>query len=299
MRRCAVLLGAVIAGALAPVGARAAPPAVAVVTDRAGGAWLQRAGRAESLAPLDVLYPGDRLRVAAGARVEIAFTGGAGRVVTLGGPGRFAVGADAVRSVDGAGRVQWRDLAAAWRALRIQPGAVGRASIALRGLRATDVPLRAPVGTQVADPPAALQWDAPYGRKGAPWDYRVRIVDPDGRQVYFAQTGGNRIALAPPPAWQRGVSYLWTVEALGSDGRRAVGRATFSLLDGDDQARLQSACAELARHRRNTPDGGPLAEDVLLALAYEQAGLPPQARQQWGAVARARPAWCAPAGAQP
>ncbi len=282
------------AAAACPVAAQAPPgsPGIAVVTDLRGAAWLQRRQGRDTLAPLDVLRAGDTVAIADGGEVEIAFTAGAGRVLTLAGPGRFEMAVDTVR-VRGRGRVQARDLAAAWRALLVQPGAVGRASIALRSLRATDVPLRAPRGTLDGAAPALLQWDPPYGRAGGPWRYEVRIIDASGSQVFAARTAANALAPEPSIAWERGAEYLWRVDAVGADGRRAAGVAAFRLLDPMLAVRLASVREEVAQARGPARRALARAEEVLLALAYEDAGLTAAACGQWAQVAQVRPEFAA------
>jgi len=60
----------------------------AVVTDIEGTVRLERGPVRRPVAALDPLFASDRLSLAAGARVEIAITNGAGRVVVVRGPCR-------------------------------------------------------------------------------------------------------------------------------------------------------------------------------------------------------------------
>jgi len=277
---------------LAALGARAAapPPAVAVVTDLAGHAQLRRGGVQRPLVALDTLRAQDQLRLDAGAMAEIAFTAGTGSVLRLGGPGRFLVRAQDVLPRDRSGVAERRDLAAAWRGVQIRPGLVGRASIALRGLPATGVQLRAPIGAQVGDDLVRLQWDPPYGRPSAGWEYAVRVIDDQGTLLYAAQARAPGIDLPADLPIERGRDYLWTVQAQ-ADGRRHVhGAAEFRRVPLEVEQRAQALVASVRAQRRDPAQPESSAEEVLLALVLDQAGLRQAAQRQWQGVARVRPA---------
>lgn len=284
----AVLLGA---GAVT-TRAAAAPPdmAVAVVTDLAGGAQLRRSGQVRALAVLDGLQPHDQLQLAAGSVAELAFTAGTGSVLRLSGPGRFRVRAADVLSHDPGARVERRDLAAAWRGLRIRPGLVGRASIALRGFAETQVTLRAPLGGQDGAGLERLDWDRPYGNPAGAWDYTVRVIDDQGSLVFVAQVQERSLRLPADLQFDRGHDYLWTVQAQAPDRRPAYGAAEFHRVAEDAEARVQEMLRGVGALRRDPAQPESTAEEVLLALALEQAGMHAAAQRQWRALQVLRPA---------
>lgn len=276
------------AAAPGPSGAASHP--VAVVTDLGGRSQLQRPGAQRALAILDTLNANDPLELAAGAFVELAFTAGTGTVLRLTGPGRFRVRAADVHARDPGARVERRDLAAAWRSLHIRPGMVGRASIALRGLAATQVTLRSPLGGEDAAGLHRLEWDQPYGHPAAPWDYTVRLIDDQGMLLFVTQSQERSIPVPADLDFERGRDYLWTVQARAGDERHADGAAEFHRIPADVEDRVNEMMRVVLdlRHDPQQPESN--AEEVLFALALEQAGMRAAARRQWRALRPLRPA---------
>ncbi len=265
-------------------------PSVAVVTDLHGPAHLRRGAERRLLAVLDVLQAGDQLQLDAAAAAELAFTAGSGSVLQLTRPGRFRVRDEDVLARDPAARVERRDLAAAWRGLRIRPGLVGRASIALRGLAATQVTLRAPLGGQDGADLQRLEWDRPYGHPAGAWDYTVRIIDDQGTLLFQARSQERSVALPASLEFERGRDYLWTVQAQAQGRDGVYGAAEFHRVAADVEAGLQALTQSVIALRRDPAQAESTAEEVLLALALEQAGLHAAAQRQWRALAPLRPA---------
>jgi hypothetical protein len=264
--------------------------AVAVVTNLDGPAQLHRGAERHELAVLDVLLPGDELQLQTAAAAELAFTAGTGSVLQLTGPGRFRVRNGDVLARDPAARVERRDLAAAWRGLRIRPGLVGRASIALRGLAATQVSLRAPLGGQDGADLRRLEWDRPYGHPAGAWDYTVRIIDDQGTLLFVARSQERSVALPDSLDFERGRDYLWTVQAQAQDRSGVYGAAEFHRVAADVEAGMRALTQSVVALRRDPAQAESTAEEVLLALALEQAGLRNAAQRQWRALAPLRPA---------
>lgn len=287
-RMCALVLAVSCACRL--VGAQARDPvsgATAVVTDIAAPAERRVGERAVALQILDDLHAGDDLRLGAGARLEIAFTGGNGQVVTLCGPGRYRLQAGDVSSRDPGACIARRDLAAQWRTVRIAPGAVARASISLRGAGATQVALIEPRGSQRAPGPRRFAWNAPYGRAGGPWDYALRLSDASGRLLLDVHTAQRSLGVPAQIDWQTGQPYLWSIDAAGADGRRVSGAAEFVVLDPAALADIDTLELSLRRQAADRDDVAG-TDGVLLGLALEASGLHDEAMRQWRSLARER-----------
>ncbi len=301
---CAALClvaGGGIACSAAAAGPTVAVPAlaVAVVTDLTGRGQLRHDGQDRSLPILATLAPRDQLRLEPGAIVELAFTAGAGSVLRLTGPGRFIVGEHDVKTRDAGARVERRDLAAGLRNVQIRTGLVGRASIAMRGFPATRVGLRAPIGGVGAQSPLVLEWDPPYGGHSGAWNYAVRVIDDQGVLVYATDATAQDVALPVSLPIERDRDYLWTVQARDADRRHAYGAAEFHRPAPEVERRMIELTNVVAQARRNPELPESSAEEVLLAVVLEQAGLGDAAQRQLRALAPLRPALARALAARP
>ncbi len=272
---------------------RALPQTVALATGLSGPATLRHAGRIRPLAVLQALAPGDELQLAPGTSAEIVVAGPRQRVYALSGAGRYRLHGDEIVALEPRATVVVRDLLGEWRTLRLQPGPVGRASVALRGADESTLATRVPVGGQCAASLEFLRWDAPRTPPFDHWTYTVRLVDEQGREVLAAQTVEPLLALPRDLDWHRGAAYVWTVDAASEGGRRAEGAAEFRLVDAAVEARVAAAMAAAAAARDRPPRAVPAAEDVLLALLLDQAGLRNEADRQWRRLAGASAAFAA------
>jgi hypothetical protein len=260
----------------------------ALVTGLEGGAQARNVEGPHRLMPLDTLAEGDELALSAGARVELVLAG-AQRVVVLLGPGRFVLRGAAFAVRGGAGRIEARDLVGEWQSLRLSPGHVGRASISLRGATDPSLVLRAPTGGRFAAGVAQFAWEAPQGVAGGGWRYTLVVIGPDGAERYRATTDATVAQPPPGVGWQRGVSYIWSVEAVSREGRHAQGEAEFHVIAPALEQGLHAAQDAAAEARRREPAAAAVAEDVLLALRLDQAGLRGDADERWRRLAAARP----------
>jgi len=285
----AVLLGPRAVAAADP--ARAAEAPLAVVTDVEGGARVHRAGRTHAVAALDLLERSDQIWLEPRAHVELVFFHGNGRVYSLSGPGRFALRVDEAVGLEAGARVAVRELAPAWRSLRIAPGAIGRASVALRGAPGDRLELQSPVGAQLDEALAQLRWESPYGPHPQSWAYAVRVIDAGGAMVFSTSTRDTVVMLPQQLPWVREQTYLWTVEARAEDGRHASAAAEFRILDPVTQEQIRTLRRAVEQARVDHQQGGATAEDVLLAMAFAQAGLREEADRAWHALALVRPAF--------
>jgi len=267
---------------------------LAVVTDIEGRVRVLHASRTRELRVLDVLERSDELLLSGAARAEIAFFSDSVRVFQLSGPGRFVLRDDAIASRDGAAGIAVRDLAAQWRTLQLRPGRVARASVALRGASGGGLEVLSPVGAQLdAGALDALRWNPPYGPDAAAWEYAVRLIDPEGSLVLATRTRQTTVALPVQQPWLRERPYLWTVEATADDGRRADVASEFALVDRATEERLLALSRIVEQARAQGTDGRGSAEEVLLAIALDQAGVRSESDRRWRALARQRPAFAA------
>lgn len=274
-------------GSAAPAGAQVRAPE-GLVTGLAGAAQARNGEGLHRLLLLDTLAVGDELILAADAHAELVLTG-AQRVFFLAGPGRFILQGAAVAVRGASGRVEARDLVGDWRALRLVPGRVGRASVSLRGATDPSLVLRMPTGGRFADAVEDFAWDAPQGAAGEGWRYTLAVIGPDGALRYQETTASTALHLPASVTWQSGVSYVWTVEAVSREGRHAQGEAQFRVIAPVLEEVLRAAQGATAEAHRRDPAAAALAEDVLLALRLDQAGLRGDADERWHALAAARP----------
>jgi hypothetical protein len=292
-RSAAIALGCVLALAATAADAGPAGPGLAVVTDLSGNGQLLHAGAARQLVVLAPIGLRDAIRLERGATVEIAFLEGTGGVWQLAGPGLFRIAAGSVQTGDITAHLQRRDLAAVWRNARIRTDLAGRASIALRGPAATQVRLRTPMGGVAANAPIVLEWDPPYGGHEGAWQYTVRVIDDQGSLVYTSQEAQDRLTLPPQLPIEPSRDYLWTVQARDAQRRRAYGSAQFHRIADDVQQRIEPLLQAVVQARSDPARAQPSAEEGLLALALEAAGLHDAAQSQLRALAGVRPAWSA------
>ncbi|HXY22944.1 MAG TPA: hypothetical protein VEI29_09675, partial [Burkholderiaceae bacterium] len=196
-------------------------------------------------------------------------------------------------------RIAVRDLAEAWRTVQIRPGLLGRASVALRGSSAQRLQVQAPIGVQLEEALDALRWRPPYGPDSQNWQYTVRLIDADGAVVFSVSTRATEVALPATLPWQREQPYLWTVQATADDGRRAESATEFRLVDRATQERMQHLAQIAQEAHALQPQADGTAEQVLLAIALDQAGLRSEADRRWRALATARPAFASFAATRP
>ena len=260
----------------------------AVVTDLSGSVRYSHKGFERALAVLDTLERSDRLALAPGSRVEIVFSVVGAQVLELHGPCQAVVRANDLLATPPC-LIERRDLAGAWRDLRIGPGPLGKASVSMRGAARSRMRLLAPVGLQLAAP-RRLRWQAPLGGDPHDWQYTVQLVDALGQAVYsdtVRQTFADlppTLALAPPG------SYLWSIEASAPGAGHAHAAAEFQILAPDAQPLLRALQQSVAQARPDPQHARASAEEVLLAIALEQAGLANDAEAQWQMLGQARAA---------
>jgi len=265
--------------------------AVAVITELRGHVSRRTGATDHELALLDTLASGDELRLAAGASAQIVITAGRQRVYALAGPGRCRLRDGQFIALQPAAAIAERDLIGDWRKVRLHPGMVGRASVALRGDAAEQLAIRTPVGGQRAATLDALQWDAPRGAAPERWTYAVSLIDEQGRKRYAGRTAALSLALPRDLAWMRDQAYVWTVDASSEGGRHAGGVAEFRLVGAGIERQVAAAEAAAAVARARAPSHAVPPEEVLFAMLLDQAGLHGEADRQWRRLAQADPAF--------
>lgn len=264
------------AGAFEPAkssGAQAAfnraEQAVALVTDVQGEVQVLRPGerRAGTLHLVAALQPGALLTLAPGARVVLAFPR-LGGVFAVQGNGRARIVSDRLEAVDTGVRVQRREMAAQMREMRIEPVRAAQASIVMRDGPRTGLAALAPSAMQLEAAAHSLRWQT----VGAGWRYRVRLIDDAGHAVFESETDGSSVAVPASVTLQRGKPYVWTIDAIGANGRTQSAAAEFTVIDAELEDRVHNARAVL---------GTEFAERVAFAVALEQLGLLQEARAEW------------------
>ncbi|MGZ8292151.1 MAG: hypothetical protein ACXWVG_03790 [Telluria sp.] len=224
-----------------------------IVTEVAGSARVEQ----RQLALLDGVRNGDRIELAAGARL-VLFNLALAHQYRLSGPGRFAVQAGALALQAGAGSVHFdrRDPALS-RAARTPPrviaGAVVRAADGGGALE------------RIAPSQAVFRWRARPHRGN--WSFQVS--DEAGKVVFETHVQGTSTEL-PACALQPDHAYLRELRWTGRDGAVQVDVASVRTLD-------EAEDAQLARLRPR--DGAGAGERVLYALYLRGIGVPGLAAQ--------------------
>lgn len=265
LSRCLAVLAALSLHAAAFAG-----PA-AMVTEVQGEGELMQQGKRAPLAVRALLGDSDTVQLADGARVAIALFG-RGDVFHAYGPGTFKLKADALALDRGRGRVERRELAAAIRALSIEPGRNAQATVVTRGTDPRGFGVLAPKGLQLDADARRLAWRAADADKAADWNYQVVVSDDDGNIVFQATTRATEIRVPGEVALKRGHEYVYEVIATGPYGRRFSDSKRFELIDATVETQLLQA--------RAAAGDDPTAR-TLLATAYESHGLTALAEQAW------------------
>jgi hypothetical protein len=265
--RCLILVAAATLHGLAFAGP------MAMVTEVQGEGELVQQGKRAPLQVRAVMNASDSLQLADGARVAIAIVA-RGQVFHAVGPGAFRLDDAGLAAEKGArGRVEKRELAAAIRALSVDPGRNAQATIVTRG----DGPSRgfavvAPKGLQLEADARRLAWRSADADRGADWKYHVVLSDEDGHVAYETTTRATELLLPGNVALNRGREYVYEVIATGPLGRRFSDSQRFELIDAAAEDRLLQA---------RVAAGDDATARTLLATAYEEHGLTTAAAQAW------------------
>jgi hypothetical protein len=240
----------------------------AVVTDVQGPATMANAA-GTPVAILQTLDAGDRVRLAAGARVALLFYAD-GAQYDARGPGEITL--EAQRPQASSGAVVQARAATAPSAMRLKPGGLVQGAVVMRNLGLRVV---AP-DPQVLSPRPELAWTD--SRTGTVYD--VAVIDASGARA-FEQTTTARTAQVPESrALAPGQSYALQVTARIGDQVVQVARAEFRVASADLQAQAKALAPST---------DAPVAERVAYALWLEQNDLRDEARRWWAAAAQSRP----------
>lgn len=254
----------------------------AMVTEVQGEGELLLQGRRGPLQVRALMHPNDALQLAEGARAAVAVLS-RGQVYYAYGPGTFRLRDDMLAAErQTRGRVEHRELAAAIRALGIQPDRNAQATIVTRSGELYGFTAIAPRGRHLEADARRLRWRAADRQAGIDWQYRVVLSDDDGRIVHEANTAATELVLPDSVTLVRGRPYIFEVVASGPLGRRLDTSGEFVLVDADVETRLLQA--------RVAAGDDPTAR-TLLAIAYEEHGLAQSAAHAWqslGASAQGR-----------
>jgi hypothetical protein len=124
-------------------------------------------------------------------------------------------------------------------------------------------------------------------------------VDGQGALVFTSQARERSVTLPAGLRLERGQDYLWTVQARAEGHRSAAGAAEFRRIAEDVEQRVREGTRDVVALRRDPAQAESSAEEVLLALVLEQAGLREAAQRQWQALVPLRPALAAARPLQP
>ncbi|HTT09520.1 MAG TPA: hypothetical protein VMG60_01410 [Burkholderiaceae bacterium] len=256
---------------------------VAMVTEVQGQGDLVQDGKHVPLQVRAAMNTNDWLRLPDGARVAIALVA-RGQVFQAFGPGTFRLQEDGLVVERGArGRVERRELAAAIRALSIDPGRNAQATIVTRGDGLSrGFAMLTPKGLQLEPDARRLAWRPVDADRAADWQYHIVLSDDDGNVAYETTTRATEALIPGSIALVRGREYICEVIATGPLGRRFSDAQRFELVDAALEDRLLQA--------RAAAGDDPTAR-TLLAIAYEEHGLAAAAAQAWqslGASAQGR-----------
>ena len=246
---------------------------VAMVTEVQGEGELVQNGKRAPLQVRALMNASDSLQLADGARVAIAIVT-RGQVFHAYGPGAFRLQDDGLAAERGArGRVERRELAAAIRALSVDPGRNAQATIVTRG----NGPSRgfavvAPKGLQLEADARRLAWRAVDPERAIDWQYHVVLSDDDGNVTYESSTRATELLVPGNIALARGREYVYEVIATGPLGRRFSDSQRFELVEATIEDRLLQA---------RVAAGDDATARTLLAAAYEEHGLAAAAAQAW------------------
>src|SRR5262249_31526732 len=205
---------AFVAAATLQVVAFAAP--LAMVTEVQGDGEVLQQGKRAPLQVRTLLNASDGLQLAEGGRVAIAVLS-RGQVFHAYGPGVFRLEDDGLTAERGSrGRVEKRELAAAIRALAVDPGRNAQATIITRG----DGPARgfaavSPTGLQLEADARRLAWRAVDTNRSEDWKYQVVLSDDDGNVAYESTTRATELLVPANVTLMRGREYVFEVIATG------------------------------------------------------------------------------------
>jgi hypothetical protein len=256
------------AGALALACGWAFAQPVAVVTDVQGSATMANA-TGTPVAIVQTLNAGDRVRLAAGARVALLYYADGAQFDALG-PGEIAL--EAQRPQASSGAVVQARAAPGASTLRLKPGGLVQGAVVMRNLGLRVV---AP-DPQVLSTRPELAWTD--SRTGTAYD--VAVIDASGARA-FEQTTSARTAQIPESrALAPGQSYALQVTARIGDQVVQVARAEFRVASAELQAQAKALAPA---------SDASVAERVAYALWLEQNDLRDEARRWWAAAAQSRP----------
>jgi hypothetical protein len=242
----------------------AAEPAlpVAMVLDVAGKATLQRSdGPAQVLQTMDLLRPGDRLKVADGAVRLVLLNDGHGE--RLPAKAEVTVGDQGCQPAEAVERLPRKLSAAQLKRLRGLAQS-NRAGVGvLRSPESDAVPAVTPLfGSMVVSERPTLTWPAVSGATG----YEVRLVSGQGKEErleWKATTTESRLRYPDgQPPLPAGVVRYWEVRAQLPGGKEQVAvRSKFNLATETERASL--------RKLERLVDSSDAADWLLAAASYE------------------------------
>lgn len=254
---------------LAALGATAAAQPVAIVTDVQGAASYGNTA-ANPLAILSPLNIGDRVRLAAGARLAMLFYAD-GAQFEARGPGTVFLEAARPKSADGA-IVESRQMAGG-SGVRLKSGGLVQGALVMRNVSLRVV---APDALVLSTQPELAWTDS---RSEASYD--VALFDATGARVFETTTHTRSATLPESVKLAADQSYALQVSARLRGALVQTARAEFTVASEALRAQAQKLAPKAA--------DAPVAEKVTYALWLDQNDLRDEAKKWWSALARERP----------
>ncbi|MEO6409545.1 MAG: hypothetical protein ABIO45_12445 [Burkholderiaceae bacterium] len=244
------------------------------VIDIVGDADRVGAKGRTTLALFDAIEPGESVVLKAESTATLVFDA-TGHQFLLRGPGRWELGADTVKTSQGAPAHALPTVVLALRPLGAGRGRIAVGASAMRASGAVDLSPW-PDATRLLAPPGSLGWaDAGTGSS-----YRVVVATAQGQAVLETTQQQPVLQIPAAQSLQPGMSYAWSVDV--QSGPRSGSRVYAAFTVADEATRRQWAALE------PSPDAA-VAQWVLFAGALEAAGYTADARAAWQRVREQRP----------
>lgn len=244
-----------------------------LVTEVNGKAEVEGRG---TIVTLMEIPDGSRLNLPAGSSLTVVDLA-SGREFLLKGGRKYTISENGPKALDGTPLESKPLPAKNIPEIRIGKGKAAQATLVMRGVRETAVPmLLSPVRTAAITTTPTFRWNAVESAI----NYRLILRVKDREPIWDVATRETELTLPADRALSAGQSYTWKIEAIGANGAPSDASTGFSVADAGAMERL----AKLK------PDGSaPFSRRVLYAAQLAESGAVAEAREAWKVLASERP----------
>ena len=244
-----------------------------LVTEVTGKADVEGKG---AIVTLMEIPDGSRLNLSAGSSLTVVDLA-SGREFLLKGGRKYTIAEGGPKAMDGT-LIEAKPLPAKnIPELRIGKGKAAQATLVMRGLRETAVPLLlSPVRTAAITTTPTFRWNAVESAI----NYRLTLKVKDREPIWDVATRDTELSLPADRALSAGQSYTWKIEAIGASGVLSDASTGFSVADASAMERLAKLKAD---------GNAPFSRRVLYAAQLAESGAVTDAREAWKALASERP----------